>query len=121
MEVLLDSNFIISCLKRKIDFISKLEEKGFKILLPREVFQELKDLKNKVSHEDRLAIEIALKMFESKKVKKTTLGNKSVDLGLIERGRNGSYIATLDAAIKREVQNKVIINSAANSIIIERT
>ena len=120
MEVFLDSNFIISCLKRKIDFISELEGKGFKILLPREVFQELKDLKNKVSHEDRSAIEIALKMFESKKMKKTTLGNKNVDQGLIEKGRNGAYIATLDAAIKREVQNKVFINSATNNIVIER-
>ena len=121
MEVLLDSNFIISCLKKKIDFISELEGKGFKILLPREVFQELKDLKNKVSPTDKAAIEIAIKMFESREIKKTTLGNKSVDLGLIEKGRNGAYIATLDAAIKREVKNKVFINSATNNIMIERS
>ncbi len=45
MEVILDSSFIISCVKRKIDFISQLEEKGFKVLVAREVLQELKDMK----------------------------------------------------------------------------
>lgn len=120
MEVLLDSNFVISSVKRKIDFITELEGLGFKVLLPREVFQELKDLKNELSPADKSAIEIALKLFEARKVKKTTLGNKNVDLGLIEKGRKGAYIATLDQAIKKEIDNKVVINSSSNNITIER-
>ena len=48
MEVILDSNFIVSCVMKGIDFISQLEGKGFKILIPREVIQEIKDLRNKV-------------------------------------------------------------------------
>ena len=43
MEVLLDTNFIISSLLKKIDFLGELEGMGFKIILPREVLQELKD------------------------------------------------------------------------------
>ena len=120
MEVLLDSNFIISCLKRKIDFMSELEGIGFKILLPREVYQELKDLKLKLSQADRVAVELALKMVESKKRKKTTLGKNNVDKGLIEKGKQGYYIATLDAVIKRQVPNRVVISNAQNSIMIER-
>ena len=120
MEVLLDSNFIISCLKRKIDFISELEQQGFKVMLPREVFQELKDLKFKVSHEERTLIDLAITLFESAKVKKTTLGSISVDAGLIDKGKKGFYIATLDAAIKRNVPNRVAISNSANSIIVER-
>lgn len=120
MEVILDSNFIISCLKRKIDFISDLENQGFKVFLPREVYQELKDLRLKVNQEDRMAVEIALKLFESKKTKKISLGNMSVDKGLIDKGKKGYYIATLDAAIKRSVKNRVFISSAKNAIIVER-
>lgn len=120
MEVFLDTNFIISAIKRKIDFVSQLESMGFKVLLPREVFQELKDLKLKSSQSDRVAIAVAMKIFDSMKVKKTTLGNRSVDLGLIEKGRNGAYIATLDMAIKRMVPNRVIISNAQNSLLIER-
>ena len=47
MEAVLDTNFIVSCVKKKIDFISELENLGFKIVLPKEIFQELKDLRFK--------------------------------------------------------------------------
>jgi len=120
MEVLLDSNFIISSVRKKIDFLAELELLGFKVLLPREVFQELKDLKNHSAPLDKSAIEVALKLFEVRKIKKTTLGNQNVDLGLIEKGRKGAYIATLDNAIKREVDNKVVIDASSNNISIER-
>lgn len=120
MEVLLDSNFIISTIKRKIDFVQELEGMGMKIILPKEVYQELKDLKNKVTHDDKAAIEIALKIIESNKFKKMALGNISVDNGLIEKGRQGYYIATLDAGIKRQVKNRVLISSAKNCLVIER-
>src|SRR3989344_5761260 len=109
MEVLLDSNFIISCLKRKIDFIPELESMGFKILLPREVYQEIKDLKLKAKQEEKALINIALDIFQSNTIKKTTLGNKSVDQGLIDKGKQGVYIATLDAGIKRQIPNKIVI------------
>ncbi|MEM4271110.1 MAG: hypothetical protein QXO70_03380, partial [Candidatus Pacearchaeota archaeon] len=72
MEVLLDSNFIISCVKKKIDFIEELEKLGFKVILPREVLQELKDLKMESYHSDRVAINVALEMFEKRKIKKIT-------------------------------------------------
>ncbi|MEI6849516.1 MAG: hypothetical protein WCK29_00610 [archaeon] len=120
MEVLLDSNFVISSMRKKIDFITELENLGFKVLLPREVFQELKDLRTSSTPADKSAIELALKLFETRKTKKTTLGNQNVDLGLIEKGRKGAYIATLDNAIKREVDNKVVIDASSNNVSIER-
>lgn len=119
MEVLLDSNFIISCIKKRIDFLAQLEEQGFKVLLPVEVYQELKDLKKKLPHEDRVAIDIALDLFQTSGIKKIKLGNMSVDKGLIEKGKSGAYIATLDKAIKNEVQNKVVIFEAQRRIGLE--
>lgn len=121
MEAVLDSSFIISCIKKNIDFLSQLEEQGFRVILPREVFQELKDLRLKIGHEDRVAIDLAFSLFENRKVKKSTLGHDSVDKGLINKGNKGAYIATLDAAIKRSVPNRVVINSAKNSISVERS
>ncbi len=120
MEVILDTNFIISCIKRKIDFVSELEEIGFKIVLPREVYQELKDLRKKISPDSKAAVEIAITMFESKKIKKIKLGNVPIDEGLIEKSKKGYYIATLDAAIKRSIKNRVVISNAKNSISVER-
>src|SRR3989344_9092225 len=106
MEVILDTNFIVSCIKKKIDFMSELELQGFKVLVPREVLQELKDLRLKVRHDDRTAVNIALEKFASGNIKKMRLGTQSVDAGLIEKGKQGAYIATLDAAIKRTVPNR---------------
>lgn len=123
MEVLLDTNFIISCILKRIDFISQLEEKGFKIVVPKEVIEELKDLRFRKgqSHEERIAIDAAFEMFDGRKVKKMSLGGNNVDDALIKKGKEGVYIATLDNIIKRNVPNKIIIHSASGKIIVERS
>ena len=121
MEVLLDSSFIISCVKNKIDFISELEGMGFKVLLPKEVFQEVKYLSLHSARETRVACLLALEMFEKRKVKSVALGDRRTpDEGLIEMGKKGAYIATLDAVIKRSVPNKVVIEESSKSLVVER-
>ena len=123
MEVILDTNFIISCILKRIDFLSELEGLGFRIKVPREVLQELKDLKKegRTSHEERVAIDVGFDMLGKKNIKKMKLGGKNVDDGLISRGREGFYIATLDRVIKREVPNRVVILVAQNKLGIERS
>jgi len=122
MDVLLDTSFIISCIRDNIDFASQLEEKGFTIAVPKEVVEELKDLKKegRESHGDRVAINLALDLIASKKFKKVTLSNRKVDDGLIQKGKDGIYIATLDNAIKRQIPNKVVIFRAQKAVGIER-
>ena len=123
MEVLLDTNFIISCILKRIDFISQLEEKGFKIVVPKEVIEELKDLRFRKgqSHEERIAIDAAFEMFQHNKLKKMGLGGRSIDEALIKKGKEGIYIATLDNLIKKQVPNKIVIHSATGKIIVERS
>jgi hypothetical protein len=76
--------------------LNQLEEQGFTPVVPREVFQEMKDLRlsSRSSREDRIAIDVALEMLEKKKVKKTTLGEGKVDEFLIKKGQEGIFIAT---------------------------
>jgi|TARA_Y100000310_G_C20659652_1_gene803997 rRNA-processing protein FCF1 len=118
MEVLLDSSFIISCIRKRIDFLDQLKEQGFKPIVPREVLQEMKDLyKNKKSsQDDRIAINVANEMVQTRKVKKMKLGGKNVDEGLIEKGNEGYFIATLDRAIKHSIPNKIVINSSKGRV-----
>lgn len=122
MEAILDTNFIISCIRGKIDFISQLEEEGFKVILPREVMQELKDIKRRTgeSHYDRSSIELALQMFERSKIRKMALGNNKVDDQLVKLGVAGAYIATLDKEILHKIPNRITINSSAKKIMVER-
>ena len=119
MEVLLDSNFIISCILKRIDFLEQLSEQGFKVVVPKEVMQELKDLKreNKTSRKERDAIKIAAGMLAV--VKRKAAVGRFVDDGLIKRGLERIYIATLDKAIKRKVPNRVVIFSAQNKVGVE--
>ena len=118
MEVILDTNFIISCIIKKIDFISQLEEQGFRVVVPKEVMQEMKDLKlKKTSHEERTAINAAFEIIEKRKVKKMSVGKKGkVDDMLIKKGQEGFYIATLDSGIKNKVPNKVVILNSKASV-----
>jgi len=121
MKVFLDTSFIVSCIKRKIDFLSELKLNGLEAIVPSEVFEELKDLSKskKTSHEDRMSAKIGFDFLNSEKIKKVSLGS-NVDEGLIKKGQLGLYIATLDNEIKRNVKNKVIISSSNNSIILQR-
>lgn len=121
MEAILDTNFILSCLRKNIDLVNELSNMGFRIVVPREVLEELKDLRlGRTSRENRLLIDIALEILKDKKIKRIKLGTKSVDEGLIKKGREGVYIASLDNAIKREVANKIIISNARNGLEIKR-
>jgi len=119
MEVILDSSFILSCVKKGIDFLDQLEQQGFVVKVPNEVIEELKDLRLETRHVEREAIAVALALFENRNVKKIKLGNKKVDESLIEHGRKGYYIATLDRAIKRSVPHSVVIFDAQKKVGVE--
>lgn len=123
MEVILDTNFIISCVRKRIDFLSELADLGFNdIAVPKEVIQEMKDIKKRTneSFEDRAAVNVAFEMLKERKIKEITLGCKLPDEGLIKLGKKGAYIATLDAEIKHAVPNKVVINNSKNGLEVVR-
>lgn len=120
MKAILDTNFVIACVRRKIDFISELEKQGFRVIVPREVMEEMKDIRKDVVPDERIAIDIALEMIEKGKVEKMKLPKGKVDEELIRLGKSGDYIATLDAAIRNIVPNRIGISNASNSISVER-
>lgn len=120
MEAILDTNFILACLRRNISFLDELEAQGFKPMLAHEVFEELKDLRQTATLSDRVALDLAFALFEKRKVHKMTLGHHKVDEGLIIKGKKGAYIATLDAGIRRVVPNSIGISNAQNTIEITR-
>ncbi len=111
MEVILDKSFIMACMRKNIDFITQLEKKGFKIRVPREVIQELKDIKydQKASHQDRELVKKALEMLRKNKVKGITLGKGKIEHWFIRKGNEGYYIATRNAKIKHHVPKKIAI------------
>jgi rRNA-processing protein FCF1 len=115
MKILLDTNFILSCVKQKIDFFSITEEvinEKIEWIIPKQVSDEILKLSKKAeSPEDRRAAklsEIILKynQFEVIDVK----NSKDVDEGIRQflKDKPEIVIATLDRGLKNSIKNKVL-------------
>ena len=64
-EVLLDTNFILSCIRDNIDCFEELTFMGFRILVPKEVVKELKKIaESKKSLKFRNDAELALRIIK---------------------------------------------------------
>ncbi|MEK6823875.1 MAG: PIN domain-containing protein [Nanoarchaeota archaeon] len=98
---LLDTNFILTCIKQKIDFFEELEFMGLKILIPEEVIDELKKLKQSS----------ALKLLEKNNFSKINLAGKNVDNSIINYSKKNPEIlvATLDRELQKKLKNRKII------------
>ncbi|MBS3072653.1 hypothetical protein J4477_02370 [Candidatus Pacearchaeota archaeon] len=109
MEILIDTNFIITCAKNKIDLISQLEDlfPGDKITIPKQVASELKKLLEKKGKvKDKQAIEISLKMLEKSKYFSPDLKTSNVDKGILEylSKTYKSVLGTMDKELKERIK-----------------
>jgi rRNA-processing protein FCF1 len=100
-QVILDTSFIMSCIRAKIDFFEEIRFMGMEILIPEEVIGELKKKK----------AETALKLLEKSEFKKIKLETKNVDKGIIDYAKETPelVVATLDKKIKISVKNSKLI------------
>jgi len=100
-QILLDTNFILTCIKQKIDFFEYLNLEGYSIIIPEEVIKELEKLKK----------EFALKLIESSKFKKISLKGRIVDNSIIKYAKENPeiIIATLDRGIQKKIKNRKMI------------
>jgi len=81
-SALLDTNFILTCIKQKIDFFEELRFMGFEIIIPDRVIDELKKLKQT----------LALKLLEKNNFKKIILIGKDVDNSIINYAKKNPEI-----------------------------
>ncbi len=100
-SALLDTNFILTCIKQKIDFFEELRFMGFEIIIPDRVIDELKKLKQT----------LALKLLEKNNFKKIILIGKDVDNSIINYAKKNPeiIIATLDKELSNKLKNRKII------------
>jgi len=105
-QVLLDTNFILSCVRKKIDFFEEIKLMGFGILIPKEVIREIVKFKEKKPEAD-----LALKILEKNNYKKIELAKGHVDKKIINYAKENPelIIATLDKEIKDKINNQKLI------------
>jgi rRNA-processing protein FCF1 len=115
-QVLLDTNFMITSVKEKIDFFDKLERLGFKILIPKQVINELKII---VASKKKLRIrrdaKLILKILEKKKgrFRRVDLAKYGKNTDNKIKGFGDKHrkivIATLDKELKKKIQNPKLV------------
>lgn len=101
-EFILDTSFIISAVRNKIDFFEELI--GEKIIIPKEVIEEIKRIKNKDS-------ELAIKILDLNSYEEISLGKGHVDKLLVRYARENPkvIVGTLDREIKNKVKNYKLV------------
>lgn len=114
MKILLDTNFVVSCVKNKIDFVSVADEitdEKIEWIIPFEVMEEIEKLANKQGEKmkDRQAAKIGLEMIKVFSPTIINIHNKNVDEG-IKKYIEGKDIvlATLDKNLKKKIKNKIL-------------
>ncbi len=105
-QVLLDTNFILSCVRKKIDFFEEIKFIGLSVIIPKEVIREITKFKDKKQEAG-----LALKIIEKNNYKKIEFGKGHVDKKIINYAKENPslIIATLDKEIKDKVKNQKLI------------
>ncbi|GIU68229.1 MAG: hypothetical protein KatS3mg001_079 [Candidatus Pacearchaeota archaeon] len=100
-EVVLDTSFILIAVKQKVDFFEKIENEGFKCIIPLQVFKELKNLGA------RLALKIILK----NKFYILNIKGKDADEAILKYAKKNpnAIIATMDQGLIKKLKNRKMI------------
>jgi len=111
-KTILDTSFILTAVRQKIDFFSELENTGFKILIPEEVIGEIESIsKSNKKGEVVENAKLALKILGKEKFEKIKLGGKNVDDSIVKLAKENSdfVVATLDREIKNKIKNSKLV------------
>ena len=111
-QAIIDTNFIMTCVNQKIDFLEEINLMGILPLIPKEVLQELEN--NKA----RLSLGILNK--NKKLFKVISIGKGHVDKKIIQYSKENPEIivATLDKEIKNSIKNKKAVITEKKRISI---
>jgi rRNA-processing protein FCF1 len=113
-KVILDTSFIINCLKNKIDFIEELKLNGFELIIPQQVLIELKGLAKENDN-----AKLSLNLLKNNCIIKELKG-KNTDKTIIKFAKENPlfFLATTDKEIQKLTKNPKIIIRGKNRIEI---
>ena len=109
-KILLDTSFILTCVRNKIDLFEELFLEGYKIIIPVQVLDEIKKFEKSKS-EARIALKILERDFYENPDFGAVRKNGTVDNKIINYAKENPHtvIATLDRGIKKKIQNDLMV------------
>ena len=120
-KLIVDTNFLVSCAKQKIDFYHYAMLNAFEILVPEQVITEItKIISSTKKKHDKLAASLALKLLSMAKYTSVRLNNNYVDRGIVSFAKENPrvVVATLDKEIQKQIKNPVLIIRGQNQLEI---
>ena len=127
MKIILDTNFLIYCVKEKFDYVEKISgliNESYELVVPLRVIEELERLKIKADKgKDKDAADLALKILnmniKNKEVKKIETKGKSVDESIISLAGedNKNIVCTLDREMRFSLPRVILINKGKKLIL----
>jgi len=110
-SIILDTNFILSCIRKKIDFFHELKLLGLKIIIPIQVIKELENLSEKGNLKLREEAKLSVQILKKNSFDKVDLKIKNVDNGIVKFAKEHEdyIIATLDKGIQSKIKNNKLI------------
>jgi len=119
MRIVLDTNFLISANKFKIDLTSEL--KGNDLYVTGPVVEELEGIAGKNS-KDGVAARLSLKMIKESNLKILESKEREADKSLLECGKKGFAVATQDKILKDKLKRagtKIIFIRQKKYVVFE--
>ena len=111
-QVILDTNFILTCVKQKIDFFREIPERGWEILIPIQVIEEIKRVANSTKKmKFRDDAKLAQVILEKNSFQEIDIKGKYADKGIIKYAEQHPQliVATLDKEIKNKLNNSKLV------------
>jgi len=111
-KVLLDTNFILICIRNKLDFYEEFLHRGYSVIIPKEVVEEIKRLRDgSKSIKFKQEAELALKLISSQNYQAVNAPGRYVDVGIKKYLDNHPKVilATMDKELKRAVMNRKFV------------
>jgi rRNA-processing protein FCF1 len=116
MQILLDTNFLITTAKQKIDIqekINKTTSEPIEWIIPQDVLNELGNIKDRkeTSPKDRQAAELAFQIIQTLNPKVIDMKGKNpnIDIKIVNYIIDTPIVlATLDKNLKSRVENRIL-------------
>jgi rRNA-processing protein FCF1 len=110
MDIILDTNFLVTCAKQKIDLFEQIKDLlgNVKFIVPEQVVAELESLSEdkKLKIKEREAAKLSVDLIKNNFVIIIDLKVKNTDAGIVKyANENNIYIATLDRELKNKIKN----------------
>ena len=124
MKILLDTNFILTCTKQKIDFPSRADEiidQKIEWLIPQDILNELGILKDQTGMKvkDKNAAKLSFEIIKNLNPKVIQLvgKNPNVDMKIVNYIMDKDIVlATLDKDLKSRIKNKILTIRGKNNL-----